>query len=257
MVSLEQFEELRLKLVAYESQQAVGQAEMKAEVKDQVSEVTDGLKELYNTASVAVGLVASRVDTFATKISGGGGQKTLLHYKNMNLNVLEKMYRWRTWKADVEDYSEETMPGIRSYLDKAKSEEEEVSEADMDPVAWAQRDMIWRFLKRYSAGEARKVVTSASHRNGWEAWRKLRLQFEPALVMREAVVMASFTNMVSRRAKTPQAAKALLLELDERVKRVEEVTGEAIENRQQRVDEAHSHLPGCQTACGRVAAEGD
>ena len=91
--------------------------------------------------------------------------------------------------------------------------------------------MIWRFLKRYTTGDARKVVSSASHRNGWEAWRKLHLQFEPALVMREAVVMANFTNMVSRRAKTPSETKALLVELDERAKRVEEVTGEPIENR--------------------------
>ena len=91
--------------------------------------------------------------------------------------------------------------------------------------------MLWRFLKRYTAGEARKVVSSASNRNGWEAWRKLRLQFEPALVMREAVVMASFTNMVSRRTKTPGESKALLVELDECAKRVEEVTGEPIDNR--------------------------
>ena len=62
MVSLEQFEELRLKLVAYESQQAVGQAEMQQEVRSQVSEVTDGLKELYTTASIAVGAVATRVE---------------------------------------------------------------------------------------------------------------------------------------------------------------------------------------------------
>ena len=117
------------------------------------------------------------------------------------------------------------MPGICSDLDKAKSEEEEVSEVDMDPEAWAQREMLWRFLKRYTAGEARKVVTGAPNRNGREAWRKLRLQFEPALVMREAVAMASFTNMVSRRAKTPGETKALLVELDERVKRVEEAAG--------------------------------
>ena len=62
MVSLEQFEELRLKLVAYESQQAVGQAEMQQEVKNQVSEVTDGLNELYTTASIAVGAVAAKVE---------------------------------------------------------------------------------------------------------------------------------------------------------------------------------------------------
>ena len=177
MVSLEQFEELRLRLVAYEAQQAVGQAEMKSEVKDQVSEVTDGLKELYNTASVAVGTVAARVDKLEEKIRGGAmqGQKSLLHHKNMTVAVLEKMDQWRSWTADIEDYTEETMLGIRSYLDKAKSEEEEISEVDLDPEAWAQREMIWRFLKRYTAGEAREVVSSASNRNGWEAWRKLHL----------------------------------------------------------------------------------
>ena len=71
MVSLEQFEELRLKLVAYESQQAVGQTEMQQEVKNQVNEVTDGLKELYTTASVAVGAVAAKVERIEKKIRGG------------------------------------------------------------------------------------------------------------------------------------------------------------------------------------------
>ena len=76
--------------------------------------------------------------------------------------------------------------------------------------------------------------------------------------MREAVVVASFTNMVSRRAKTPQEAKALLLELDERAKRIEEVRGEAIENRRRmsvvtgvldrstpRPSKAQSNVPMC------------
>ena len=156
------------------------------------------------------------------------------------------------------------MPGIREYLEKAKSEEEEVSEVDWDDAAWNQPEMIWRFLKRYTTGEAKKVVLNASQRNGWEAWRKLHLQFEPALVMREAVVMASFTNMVSRRAKTPQEAKALLLELDERAKRVEEVTGEAIENRHRMSvviavldSESNRRLPRRKAARRRAAEKGD
>ena len=88
MVSLEQFEELRLKLVAYESQQAVGQAEMQQEVRSQVSEVTDGLKELYTTASIAVGAVATRVtkieESLAEQRARGAGsdrQRSLLHHK--------------------------------------------------------------------------------------------------------------------------------------------------------------------------------
>ena len=116
MVSQEQFEELRIKLAAYEQQQELSQSRMQSEVKEQVSEVTAGLKELYNTASVAVGLVASRVDKLEAKISAGGGQKSLLHYKNMTVTILENMDQWRAWKADVEDYTEETMPGIRGYL---------------------------------------------------------------------------------------------------------------------------------------------
>ena len=80
-------------------------------------------------------------------------------------------------------------------------------------------------MKRYTSGEAKKVVCSAPNRNGWEAWRKLHLQYEPQLVMREAVVMAAFANMVAKRAKNPSESKALLTELDERARRVEEVAG--------------------------------
>ena len=78
MVSLEQFEELRVRLVAYESQQAEGQAEMQHEVKNQVDEVTEGLKELYTTASLAVGWVAARVERIEEQIRGGAmqGQKS-------------------------------------------------------------------------------------------------------------------------------------------------------------------------------------
>merc|ERR1712086_786461 len=159
------------------------------------------------------------------------GQRSLLHHKNMTVALLEKMDQWRSWTDDVEDYTEETMPGIRFDLDTAKNLDEEVAEVDMDPEAWSGVEMVWRFLKRYTSGEARKVVCSAPNRNGWEAWRKLHLQYEPQLVMREAVVMAAFTNMVAKRAKTPSESKTLLLELDERARRVEEVTGEAIENR--------------------------
>ena len=176
-----------------------------------------------------MGAVAARVERIEERIRGGADQqKSLLHHKNMTVSVLEKMDQRRSWTADVEDYTEETMPGIRGDLDRAKNLDEEVGEVDTDPEAWGLREMLWRFLKRYTAGEAKKVVCSAPNRNGWEAWRKLHLQYEPALVMREAVDMASFTNMVAKRAKTPSESKALLTE---RAKRVEEVAGEPIDNR--------------------------
>ena len=63
-----------------------------------------------------------------------------------------------------------------------------------DEEWWDKTGMLWRFLRRHTDGDARKVVTSVYEKNGWEAWRKLHQQFEPGLVMREAVVMAQFTG---------------------------------------------------------------
>ena len=87
MVNQEQFEELRLQFVAYESQQADNQAGMQQEVKNQVSEVSDGLRELYTVANIAVGAVATRVTNIEEflveqRSRGGGamqGQRSLLH----------------------------------------------------------------------------------------------------------------------------------------------------------------------------------
>ena len=67
--------------------------------------------------------------------------------------------------------------------------------------------------------------------NGWEAWRKLSQQYEPATVMREAQVFTRFTGMVNKRARNPRETKALMVELTERARRVEEVTGRPVEER--------------------------
>jgi len=104
-VNREQFEELRVRLVAYESQQSASQSEMQQEVKKQVEEVTEGLKALYTTADLAVGtanlaigavamrvnrieeeLIVQREERERRKNQGGGGEggpKSLLHPKNM------------------------------------------------------------------------------------------------------------------------------------------------------------------------------
>ena len=116
------------------------------------------------------------------------------------------------------------------HLECAKACGEEVSDIDMTDGAWEQRSMVWRFLKAHTINDARKVVTSTPNRNCWETWRKLHLQYEPLLVMRGAVTVSHFTSMVNKRARSPAETKVLLLEMDERARRVEEVTGEPIGN---------------------------
>ena len=186
-VNREQFEKLRVRLVAYESQQSASQSEMQQEVKNQVGEVTEGLKALYTTAdlaigtaNLAIGAVAMRVNRIEEELivqreereerrnerSGGGdrGPKSLLHSKNMKAPMLDKEDGRRSWLADVEDYTEETMLGIGEHLDCAKACEEEVSDLDMTAGAWEQRSMVWRFLKAHTINDARKAVTSTPNR---------------------------------------------------------------------------------------------
>ena len=193
IVNQEQFEDLRVNLVAYESHQSASQTGMQQEAKKHVGEVSEGLKDLYTVATVAVGAVANIAQRIEEELTAQEerrnnrrgveqmqGQKSLLHYKNMKVPVLEKMEGWRSWTADVEDYTEETMPGIRAELETAKKCDEEVTDLDMSSGAWSHRELVWRFLKQYTAGEARKVVGSAPNRNAWEAWRNYIFNTNPS-----------------------------------------------------------------------------
>ena len=73
--------------------------------------------------------------------------------------------------------------------------------ADEEERWWRTGESFWRFLKKYTQDktEARSVITGVREDNGWEAWRKLHRLFEPCMAMREALVMAQFTNMASNR----------------------------------------------------------
>jgi hypothetical protein len=167
-------------------------------------------------------------------VGGTRQKKSLIHIKNLTPTVLSQPEHWKKWKGDIEEYLEELVPGFKDMLEKVKKSEEEVDQSwfnDVDDLWWDYADQLWRLLRRYSEGEARRVIMSVGNDNGWDAWRKLHQQFEPSVVMREAQAMAQFTGMVNRRAKNPAETKALMLELDERARRVEEMTEAAPDDR--------------------------
>ena len=221
------------KLVAYEQQQAGLQAALTKTVKEELDSVAGGLRDLYaKTAEAVTGLEKRMLSVEREK--SNKEQKTLMNTKDMKPSVLNKDDEWRRWKSDIEDYAEEVFQGMKDMLDKAKGAENEISEAWFDAAQeqwWNKAEMLYRFLKRYTGTEARRIVLGVSDDNGWEAWRKLNQQYEPGTVTREAQVLAKYTNMVNRKAKNPKETKALMIELNERAKRVEEITGRPVEDR--------------------------
>ena len=76
--------------------------------------------------------------------------------------------------------------------------------------------MMWRFLKQYTVGEARKLVQSVAEDNGWEAWRRLHEQFEPSMAMKEAQVQYQFTSLIGAKAKTAVETRAKMVEFEEK-----------------------------------------
>ena len=113
---------------------------------------------------------------------------------------------------------------MKDIRDRAKKSEEDVDEEwfGNDPDGWCERaDQLWRLMRRFTDAEARRVVMSVRHDSGYDAWHKLDQQFESSVVMREAQAMAQFTGMVNRRAKSPTETRAMMLELEERARRVE------------------------------------
>ena len=112
-------------------------------------------------------------------------------------------------------------------LEQVRKEETEIEEEWLTPAEekwWQKAEELWRFLKRFTTGETKSIVTSVSADNGWETWRRLHVHCEPGSVVREAMVMANFTSMVTKRAKNYAETKKMMTEFDERAKRVEETT---------------------------------
>ena len=116
---------------------------------------------------------------------------------------------------------------MKDILERARKSEDDVDEEWFGNDAdgwWGRADQLWRLIRRFSDREARRVVMSVRQEKGYEAWCKLHQQFEPNVVMREAQAMSQFTGMVNRRAKNPSETRSLMLELEERARRVEELT---------------------------------
>ena len=219
---------------------------MDESIKHKVEHLASGLRALHAATDSAVAEVGARVKLLESSASAGGpaggffGDKSgskrggMLVLKDMKPGVLEEEKGWRKWKADVEDYCEQYQAGFREALDKARTAKVEVDEVFWAPDPqgmWGKADELWRFLKVFTGADARKVIGGVAEHNGWEAWRQLNRHYEPATAIKEAQLMQRVLEMAKVRAKGVKETRVKLIELGERSKRVEESTGEAVNER--------------------------
>ena len=161
----------------YAKEQAAWKEDMAVAVRVEIGRVTGSLGELYSNVQTHIHLFEERIRKNEQEHRNDKHRHGLLHVKDMKPSVLEKDDQWRRWKSDVEDYAEETFMGMKDVMDKVKDSEGMIEEDWFDGAHedwWNKGEALWRFLKRYAGGEARRVVLGVSEDNGWEAWRRLR-----------------------------------------------------------------------------------
>ena len=155
-------------------------------------------------------------------------EKSLVYIKNMTPFKLEKQEDWRRWKDEVLDYCDEVFDGMKDKLEMVRKEAKEIPKEKMEEEWWGRGETLAKFLKKYAGGDAYRVVMAVGGDYGWEMWRKINNTYEPNMAVKQAQTMSQFTSMVNKRAKNLQETKALIMELEEKQKIVEEVLGEGL-----------------------------
>ena len=147
----------------------------------------------------------------------------------------DKEEEWRQWKDDVEDYLDHANPGMRDLLNEIDVEVEDVDEGwrrkrvgSVKEKVLGDHVQVWRALKHLTSGEARKIVMNVKGQDGFRAWQKLRLRFEPSLAAKQGIVLAEFSGMIARPAKTPAETVVLITEMEGRMKNIADLTGDEV-----------------------------
>ena len=195
--------------------------------------------ELYEIANSTIGVLAGRVQDLENasnrddrQFGHPDSQKSLVPAKQMVPSKLSKVEEWKRWRIDLEDYAEASMRHLKEALRAVKSEEGEYDEAwfeghGIPPKMASMKKDIWRMLKAYTdpSSDGRRVVEGVADDDGWLAWKRLHEHYEPSLMVREGQVLAELAIMANKTAKNPAETKRFLLDLEDKIRKVNEVVG--------------------------------
>ena len=128
---------------------------------------------------------------------GGGQSRGYLPDKSTIPRAYDgNLEEWRAWRDDSADFLDTKNVGMAQLLaDIAKKKDIPVDSSTLAKCAGVlgtkvtgDHVQVWRALKGLTTGVARTVIMSVGAEDGFEAWRRLHMQFEPKLVIRQGQV---------------------------------------------------------------------
>ena len=193
--------------------------------------------EFYGGASTAfIALQASVAGLETSGPSGhtpekrvGPGHGYIPAKSMMPKSFTDKIEDWRSWKEEIEEFLDMSKSGMKKLLVRLHEMDADADASWPGPGEGHDDKVrldgvnVWRALKKLTDGEARKVVTSVKGEDGFMAWQHLRMRFEPSQVAKKGNLLAEFTGMVGKPAKTPFELIVILTEMDKKIKLIEDV----------------------------------
>ena len=158
-------------------------------------------------------------------------KQTLVSIKMLTPSVYKEGSSWKDWREEVEDYTDEVYEGMAEELKRVRGTNREIERGMLSEKWWGKRQKLWTLLKKFTEGEAKRIITNEKDRNGWEAWRRLNKHVEPNVAVKEAQVLGDFSKMIESRAQNPAQTKAKLVELEEKARRIEDILGESVDSK--------------------------
>ena len=196
-------------------------------------QLENDLREIYQRTANSVKDLEARVAGLEHGAGGGDreGGRSYLPQKSILPKVFEdKLEEWRRWTGDVADYIDTQCKGVKELLLEIDGTEEDIDEQwreskqGLYSPAVLDQVKLYRALKKLTCGESQKVVNSVGEEDGFRAWQKLRLRFEPGLQAKRGIILMELNNMQGSPAKSPAELVILITELEQKIKTVRDIT---------------------------------
>ena len=130
----------------------------------------------------------------------------------------------------MELYVEAADENLKADMELVKQETEAINESKLNELGgsdFTKGKELFTLLLTKTSGDAEQLVKASPPDNGLEAWRRLHAFYDPTLAIQESEVSAGLTLMCRKPAKDVHELRKLLVEMESKRRRYEEVTGKA------------------------------
>ena len=137
--------------------------------------VTEGERRMEESVKEVEKRLKEEMDDVRKKTVEEGEHKkqTLVNIKMMTPSVYKEGSSWKEWREEIEDYTDEVYEGMAEELKRVRETNREIERGMISVKWWEKRQKLWTLLKKFTEGEAKRIITNEKGRNGWEAWRRL------------------------------------------------------------------------------------